>query len=499
MEAMVQGVLNVFSPVIFLYIFIGVVLGVIVGILPGIGGVATIAILLPFVYGKPPAIALAFLLSIYATNGTGGPITSILFGIPGETGNAPAILDGHPMAKQGRAGQALGAAITASMVGGILGAVWIAMLIPVVRPIIRAFGSPEIFVMALLGISFVAVLGRGSLPKAIVAGCLGLLLTFIGFHRGTGILRFTTGYIFLYDGLQIVPVMMGIFALPEVIDMMMEGTAIAKVEQSSVDRSQVLQGIKDVFRHWWLVLRCSAIGTSLGFVPGIGVSVATWLCYAHGKQTCKRGNEFGTGVVEGVIAPECADNAKEGGSLLTALAFGIPSGSGMAVLLAAIIMVGVVPGQEMMTKNLDLVWTLIITMIWANVLGALMCLVTARDLARVTFLKQSILASLILLFIILGAYGIANDFRDVIVSFIVGGIGYLMKRFDYSRVTFVIGFVLGDYIERYFLLSVGSLGPGFLLGSPIACALLAVTILGLASGGIKTLYRRLLVKTREEG
>jgi len=499
LEAILQGMSNVVSPTFFLWIFLGTIIGLSVGILPGLGGAATLAILLPLVYKMDPVLGMAFLLSVHSVVFTGGLVTTILFGIPGESTTIATLFDGFPMGKKGQAGQAMGAGFMASILGGIFGAFWMAALIPVARPIVLAFGSPEIFMLALLGISFVAVLGRGSVIKALISASFGLMLSFVGFHTTTGILRYTFGNLYLYEGLKIVPVAMGIFAVAEAIDLMRTGTTIAKVKAHAVKIGEVIEGVRDSFRHWWLVIRCSAIGTTLGLIPGVGAGVAQMLAYAHGKQTSKRSSEFGTGCVEGVIAPEAADNAKEGGSLLTALSFGIPSGVGMVMVLAALMMLGIDPGPEMFTKHLDMVWTLVFTLIIANVIAGGIGILTSRDLARVSFLRESILSPIILLLVILGAYAFHTNIWDVLTSFIFGGIGYLMKSFGYSRLTLTMGFVLGIYAERYFLISTAALGPGFLLVSPIAAFLAVVTIFGLASGGLRVLFQRLRGRARKGG
>lgn len=496
-EAIGQGIVNVLNPGMMPWIFFGVVIGLIVGILPGLGGVATLAILLPVVYGLDPTFALSFLIAIHACVYQGGLITSVLFGIPGESASTATILDGYPMAQKGQAGRALANGQMASMLGGIFGGLVLALLIPVAKPVILAFGSPELFMMAVMGISFVAILGRGSAKRAFIAGSLGLLLSFVGFHYGTGTLRYTGGMLYFWEGIKIVPVFMGLFALPEVFELMAKGGTIAKVEKSEIRWGDVWQGIKDVFRHWWLVIRSSALGTGIGIVPGVGGVVAQFMCYGHAKQTSRQPELFGLGCEEGVIAPEAGNNAKEGGALLTTLAFGIPGSAGMVIILGAMMVLGVKPGPEILTKHLDLIWTIIVTLIVSNIIASLIGLAAAKQLAKLTFVKGSIMVPIIILLVILGAYGVANDMKDVLVAFAFGGIGYLMKRYDYSRVTFTIGYVLGDYAERYFLISLASLGPGFLLESPIALVLLLFVILGLIGGQGKRLFLNLIQRQKK--
>ncbi|MFB3884273.1 MAG: tripartite tricarboxylate transporter permease [Thermodesulfobacteriota bacterium] len=502
-EAIVYGIGYVLNPGMLPWIFFAVVIGLVVGVLPGLGGAATLAILLPVVYTLDPTFALTFLIVLHAAVSQGGVVTSILFGVPGESVNVASMLDGYPLAKQGHAGRALGASQTASMLGAIFGGVVMACLIPIARPIILAFGSPEIFMMAILGISFVAILGRGSPFKAIITGGLGIMLAFVGLHSGTGVLRYAGGIMHFWEGFQVVPVFMGLFAIPEVIDIMLKGESIAKVEQATVGWRDVWQGCGDVLKHWTLMLRCSAIGTALGLVPGVGGVVSQFICYGHAKQTSKQPQTFGLGNIEGVIAPESGNNAKEGGALFAALAFGLPSGAAMVMILAALMVLGIKPGPEMITNHLNLFWTLIISLIVGNVLSSVVNIVAARPLARITFIKGNVLVPIIILLVILGSYGVANNIYDVFLAFAFGGIGYLMKIYDYPRVTFTIGFVLGDYAERYFLVSYASLGPDFLLKSPIALGILLVTILGLVGRTVRGLplkfFRRLVSKEEEEG
>jgi TctA family transporter len=295
---------------------------------------------------------------------------------------------------------------------------------------------------------------------------------------------------------------MGLFALPEVIDLAVKGGSIAKVERTSIGWEDVWGGIKESFKHWSLVLRCSAIGTTLGLIPGLGGVVSQFICYGHAKQTSKQPQLFGFGSIEGVIAPESGNNAKEGGSLFSALAFGLPSGAAMVIILAALMVLGIRPGQEMITKHLDLFWTLVVSLVLGNILASSICIVLARPLARITFLKGTVLIPIIILLVILGAYGESN-IRDVYLAFVFGGIGYLMKMYDYSRITFTIGFVLGDYAERYFLVSVASLGPTFLFVSPIALIIFFLILIGLVGRGVKNLslrfFQRLISKEEEEG
>src|SRR5919204_4705713 len=314
-NASLAGLIQVFSWPAFGLMLIGIAIGFAVGILPGLGGPTTLALMLPFIFKMSPVEAFAFLLGMAAVTNTTGDITSILFGIPGEPTTASTIVDGHPMAKNGEAGRALGAAIMSSLFGAVFGAIVLALAIPVVRPLVLTFGSPEFFMLAVLGITFVASLSGEAILKGLVAGCLGLWLATIGLDPVSGTQRYTFGQLFLWDGIGLVPVTIGFFAIPEVIDLAVQGSSISKLDVGRL--GGVWQGVRDTFTHWLLVLRCSAIGTFIAIIPGMGAATTQWLAYAHAVQSSPNRERFGRGAVEGVLGPGAANNSTLGGSLVT--------------------------------------------------------------------------------------------------------------------------------------------------------------------------------------
>ena len=490
LDALISGTLAVFVPSVLGIILLGVVIGIVVGILPGIGGVTTIAIMLPFMYKWDPRVSLSLVIAMYAATYSSGLITSILLGIPGEANASATLLDGYPMCQQGKAARAMSAGFMASMLGGIIGAFVLAGLIPVARPIVLWFGSPELFALSMLGVCFIALLSRGSTIKGVVMGLLGILTAFVGVFSFTGTPRFTFGLFYLYDGVPLVAVAIGIFAIPELIDMIVGG-GIVKTQVKVGQMHGVWEGIKDCFRHWRTVLCCSALGAGLGLIPGVGVIATVFVAYGLARLISKQPQEFGLGCVEGVIGPEAADNAKEGGGLITTLAFGLPAGISMAMVLVILMMAGISPGVDIMVKHLDMVWSLVIALIVSNIMATGIGLATAKYLARLVHVRMNFLAPIILLLVLVGAYGLNSRVEDVILAFIVGGIGYLMKKFEFSRVTFIVGFVLGDLLERYFLLSVGTLGPTFLIKKPVALALLLTLIPVFGQQWIRDIYRKL--------
>ena len=357
LDAFYSGLLNILPLTdhgtdAFIALLLGVAIGFVVGILPGLGGAVTLALMLPFTFGMDPTQAFAFLLGANAVTATTGDITSVLFGVPGEGISAATIVDGHPMAKNGEAGRALGAALMSSLVGAIFGALMLAIAIPIIRPLVLLIASPEFFMLAILGITFVAALSGGNMFKGLTIGGFGLGLAMIGLDPIQGIPRYTLEpllgqkeSLFLWDGINFVAITVGLFAIPEIIDLGVKGTGIA--ERASDKLGGVTEGVKDTFRHWALVLRCSALGTYIGILPGLGGGPAQWMAYAHAVQSAEDKSRFGKGAVEGVLGPGAANNSKEGGSLIPTIAFGIPGSLSMAVLLGAFIIQGLVPGLSL--------------------------------------------------------------------------------------------------------------------------------------------------------
>jgi putative tricarboxylic transport membrane protein len=366
-------------------------------------------------------------------------------------------------------------------------------MVPLVLPLIIALGQPEMAIMILLGISFLAALTGGSITKGLMAGMLGLLLSFIGYHAITGVHRFDFGTIFLYDGIELVPLVLGLFGLSELFYLIMKGeTAIA--QKAITKLSGVMEGAKDVWRHRWLWFRSTIIGYVIGIIPGIGAEVANWVCYGQAKQTSKHPEKFGHGAVEGVIAPEAADNAKEAGAMLTTMALGIPGSSVMALFLAAFLMVGVTPGPAMMVEHLPLALTLLLGIALANIIGGVICLFAAPQLARVASVHFDFLFPVILIVALIGVYVATLSPMNFITVLAFGILGLAMKVYGYSRPALILGFVLGGLLERYSLLSIKIYGPLFFL-RPIPLTMLIVMALLLSypylKRGISNLRGRL--------
>jgi TctA family transporter len=470
-DAISAGLFALLTPQAVLFLFLGVIYGLVIGILPGLGGVVAMALLLPFTYGFETAATLALLLGAHIATIWGDSVTSILFSVPGSAKGLALCFDGYPMTKQGKAKRALAASATGALLGGIIGAVFLALCIPLIRPVILALGPSEYLMMALWGLTVIATFSEGSLMKGMTASVLGVLVAFIGTDVVTATPRFTFGSEFLMDGISFPVAMIGLFAVSEMMKMSIRGTPIIDRSLVSED-STVWQGVCDAFRHWWLVVRSSLLGLWIGVLPGVGASVAGLAAYAQAVQTSKTPERFGKGAVEGVIAPDATMGANEGGGLMPTLAFGIPGGESMAILLVAFIGLGIVPGPDMLTKNLDVVFSMVWIIVLANIMVTIIGLGITPWLARLPSLQANLMVPMVLTVCFVGAYATRGRIEDVVVAAVFGVIGYLMDKYRYSRANFVIGMVLAVMIERNLHISINLYGADFLLDRPIALAML---------------------------
>jgi TctA family transporter len=458
-------------------LFTGVLIGLVIGVIPGLGGVVGMALLLPFTYAMDPFMAFAFLLGMGAVTSTSDVIPAILFGVPGTTGCAATVLDGHPMARRGEAGRALGAAYSASLFGGIFGALLLAVTIPALRPIMLHLGSPELLALAILGLSMVAALS-GPMPlRGIAMAGFGLLLAMIGADPQTAVLRWTLGSLYLFDGIALVPLTLGLFALPEIADMAISRRSVVGVTRVNI-RSGQWQGVKDTLRHKWLVVRVGMIGAGLGAIPGIGAAVIDWIAYGHAIRTEKGAREtFGTGDVRGVLASEGSNNAKEGGALVPTIAFGVPGSASMAILLGAFLIHGLRPGPDMFSSRLDVTYSMVWSIALANILGAGVCFLFSNQIARIAQVRHSIIVPLILAIVVVGAYQGSRQWGDFYTLIAFGLLGWTMKRLSWPRSPLILGFVLGEIVERFLFISTERYGWEWIT-RPVVIVVLFLAFLG---------------------
>ncbi len=461
--------------------FVGIAIGFAVGIRPGLGGPVTLALMLPFVFTMDGSEAFAFLLGMSAVTATTGDITSILFGVPGEAITASTIVDGHPMAKKGEAGRALGAALMSSLVGALFGAFCLAIAIPIVRPLVLSVTSPEFFMLTLLGVTFLASLSGDAVIKGLTAAAIGLQIATVGLDPISGIERYTFGTLYLWDGVRLVPATLGLFAIPELIDLAVKGTSIAETKIGKL--GGVMQGVKDTFHHWKLVLRCSAIGAYIGVIPGMGGAVSQWVAYAHAVQSSPDKERFGKGAVEGVLGPGAANNSTLGGALVPTLAFGVPGSVSTAILLGAFIIQGLVPGPPMLQPasqggSLTLTFSFVWILVLSNLITVGICFVFLNQLAKITQVRGSLVIPFILLLIYLGGFAENNAFQDLIVVLLFGALGWVMVQLDWSRPPLLLGLVLGPLAENNLFLATDNYGTAW-LRFPSVLVLGAIILAGI--------------------
>ena len=483
-EGFISGLLQAISLDVFPFLLIGSLFGLIAGVVPGLSGHFAMAMAIPFLYSMPPAAGIAFILGAHATVAQGGGITSILFSTPGTGQNAATLLDGPPMRKKGLGGQAVGAALVSCFLGATFGAVALALLLPVLQEASLLFGPSEIVVLAFLALTFVAVLGKEDMTRSLVAALLGLLLAMVGLDNVTNQARFTFGSLSLIDGLPLVPVILGLFAVSEMYDLFIRGGSLAgnnagKVASMRETQRQIFTGMRTALSRWWLIMRCSSIGTLMGLIPGLGSAPASFVAYAHAKQTSKDKDSFGKGNIEGVIGPEAANDAVEGGALASTIAFGIPGSSSMAILLGGLFILGMETGPKMMLSHLDVVFIMIFTIVLGNLIGTIFGMFLVNPLTRATFLRASILVPVLLCVVFTGAFAVHNAWAEMVIALVFGVLGFVMKELNYSRAALLIGLVLGYAIEKNLYLALQLNGPYFYL-KPLPLTLVLITVVFLA-------------------
>ncbi|HZT51505.1 MAG TPA: tripartite tricarboxylate transporter permease [Stellaceae bacterium] len=476
LEAAIHAWAVIIEPMRLLIMAGGVVLGLSLGVIPGLGGVVALAILIPFTYNLDAFSAFALLLGMASVTTVSDLIPAVLFGVPGTVGAAATVLDGHPLAKAGHAARAFGAGYAASLIGGIFGAALLAVTIPVLRPIVLYLASPELLSFCIFGLSMVGVLSGRAPLKGLAAGALGLMLSMIGSDSQTGTLRWTFDTLYLWDHLPLVPVTLAIFAIPELADMAISRSSIAgNATATTIRFADQWSGVRDACRHWWLILRCSWLGASLGAVPGLGAAVIDWIAYGHAIRTEKNTEGFGHGDIRGVIAAISSDNAKEGGHLVPTIAFGVPAGASMALLLSAFLMHGLVPGPEMLTKHLDVTYSIIWTLTLSHILGAALCILASGLFARLATVRPGVLLPLVLTVIFIGAFQGSESWGDLYSLAIFGALGWAMKHLGWPRPPLILGYVLGGIFERYFFISTEIYGAAWVL-RPVVLAVFAAAL-----------------------
>jgi len=474
-ESALPALIEIFTWPAPLYLFLGVLLGMAFGILPGLGGPQVLALLLPITYGMDVDLAIVLLIGAMAAVPFGGSIPAILINTPGTGQSAATCFDGFPLAQQGKAGMAIGASATASCLGAIFGAAVLTVLLPIGRQVVLLFSYPEYFMLALMGLSVIIVVSKDSLWKGLIAAILGLMFSTIGYDPVTGSVRFAFGSDHLWDGIRLVPAFIGLFAIGEAFELFLKKGKIAQTEY--VGRiSDITAGIKSVFQNFGLFFRCSIIGTIIGIIPGVGGAVSNFIAYGHALQSSKNAENFGKGDIRGVIAPEAANNSKDGGALVPTLIFGIPGSIEMAVLLGALIVLGLEPGPRMMMERPETVLILIYVLVAGNILVSLFGIFGAGMMVKLTYVPATLLAPVVFMLALMGSYLTHGMIFDVIMSLIFGVLAFAMKRFGFSRVAVVIALVLGRLAQKTFHQTLMLWGVKGFFVRPISLGLFIITV-----------------------
>jgi putative tricarboxylic transport membrane protein len=474
LDGIAQGFAVALDPVNILYVFLGVLIGTVIGVLPGLGPTATIALLLPLTYEIEPHTAVILLAGIYYGSMYGGTITSVLLRLPGEAASVVTTFDGYEMAKQGRAGPALGIAAIGSFVGGVLAVIGLALLAPPLAAFAVSFGPPEYVAMTVLGILLVTYLGTGSAVKSLSMAALGLLLATVGQDPIAGTTRFTFGQVALFDGLDFVAVAMGLFGVGEILH--------------SLERTEKVQAVTQKIKNIWpsradmresagAIGRGSVLGFLIGVLPGGGGVVSSLASYALEKRRAKDPSRFGRGAIQGVAGPETANNASSTSAFIPLLTLGIPANVVLALIFGALLVQGVTPGPQLIDQHPEIFWGVIASMFVGNLMLLALNIPLVGVFVQILRVRAGILAAFALLVTMAGVFSINNDATDMWVVLAFGLLGWLMKKTGFEPGPLVLAFVLGPILERAFrqsmLISGGSLG--VFVTRPISGGLLAAT------------------------
>jgi putative tricarboxylic transport membrane protein len=433
------------QPINLFYCFAGVFIGTLIGVLPGIGPVGAMSLLLPTTFKSTPEAAIIMLAGIYYGAMYGGSTTSILVNIPGEAASVVTCLDGYQMARQGRAGPALGIAAFGSFIAGTLSIVGLMVLAPPLSRFALKFGPPEYFTLMVLGLTILIYLAHGSMPKALLMAAFGILLGLVGLDSINARPRFTFGQMELIDGVGLVPLVMGLFGVSEVL-LNIEQVIRREIFETKI--KGLLPSAKDWMDSKGALVRGSLLGFFLGILPGGGAVISSFVSYAVEKRVSKHPERFGKGAIEGVAAPEAANNAAAGGAFIPLMTLGIPPNIVMAMLLGAFMIHGVQPGPLMMKQNPGLFWGVIASMYIGNIMLLVLNLPLIGMWVQILKVPYKILFPLILLFCLIGVYSVSNAVFDIYIMIIFGILGYLMKKFDYEGAPLVLAFVLGPLLEN---------------------------------------------------
>ena len=449
LDLLTSGLSVVFAPKMFILIIFAVFLGTLFGALPGVSATMAVTLGIPFTYKMDAVSAIAFLVAIYCTSITGGGMTAILFKIPGVPSSAPTTYDGYPMAQRGEAGKALGVQLIASAIGGMFAAVCMLIFSPQLTQAALSFGPSELFAISFMGLSILTSLEEGNVCRTIISGLLGLLLACIGLDPLLGVPRLTFGTRFLTSGIEMIPVMIGFFAVTEVLKQTNKPSKLKAVtgKDGKADMSAKMPTLKEMWSLKGVIARCSILGTVIGILPGAGATIASFLCYSEEQKISKHPEKFGTGCLEGIAAPESGNNAATGGSMVPLLSLGIPGGNAAAIMMSALVLKGVTMGPLLLVNQPQFLSATFASMFVSNIVMVFAAMIIARIFVQVLKIPYSILGPTIIMMATIGAYSTKNTAVDVILMAISGLIGFVFSTCKFNSSAMILGLVLGVICE----------------------------------------------------
>lgn len=470
------------EPITLVLLVAGIVLGLIIGILPGLGPPIAIALALPFTFYLDTVPSMVLLLGIYSAAIYGGSISAIAVGIPGTGAAIATVQDGHRMFKAGKGGEALGFSLTGSIIGGLFSVICLALISPLLADLAVRFGPREYLAISIFGLVVVVRVAGQSLPKGLLVGALGIFLTTWGLDELNGTERYTFGTYHLYEGLPLVPFLVGLFAMSEVL--IGAERALQRIEFTQESLTVKLPGLRTLGRLKDVIFRSSLIGTVIGIIPGEGAAVGAFFAYSEAKRRSKNPEAYGTGIPEGIVAPETANNATVGGALVPTLTLGVPGSPAAAVLLGALLIQGLAPGPKLFTDRPDLMYAIFIGLFIINILMMFIGLLAIRFAARLIMVPTAVIVPTVMLLSFVGIYSVSNSFFNVGVLLGAGILGYVVRKLGYSIAPLSIGFVLGPILENSLRQSLtiadGSVTEFF--STPIGLTIYAVLLLTVLWG-----------------
>lgn len=503
LDLLTSGLAVVFSPKMFILIIFAVFLGTLFGALPGVSATMAVTLGIPFTYKMDAVSAIAFLVAIYCASITGGGMTAILFKIPGVPSSAPTTYDGYPMAQRGEAGKALGVQLICSAIGGMFAAVCMLLLSPQLTQAALSFGPSELFAISFMGLSILTSLETDNICRTIISGLLGLLLACIGLDPLLGVPRLTFGTRFLTSGIEMIPVMIGFFAVTEVLKQTNKPAKLQAVGgEEKRDMSAKMPSLKELFSLKWVIARCSVMGTVIGILPGAGATIASFLCYSSEQKISKTPEKFGTGCLEGIAAPEVGNNAATGGSMVPLLSLGIPGGNAAAIMMSALVLKGVTMGPLLLINQPQFLSATFASMLVSNIIMVFAAIIIAKIFVQVLKIPYSILGPTIIMMATIGAYATKNTAVDVILMAISGLIGFVFVTCKFNSSAMILGLVLGVICESnlrraYTIIDGDTLfeATANLLARPVTGIIMLICLIVLLSPVIKPMLQKQKQKT----